>query len=233
MKPLAPRFPLLLLPALLVAAVASGCATRHHINVDAITRVNAINEELTSFRIESHDRQTEADRLRHQETVRHIKTILSSRGLYEAPPRVEPHLIVVIDYGMAAPEVRYERVVEPIFASVPLERPTEDLATRRAARLPQATRQVIGHREIVEKVVVREKHLSISGRENKPVIEGRPGNEIFHIYVSIENESADLRSHLPILASAAMDKLGQTTAGIVATTLREDDETIAFVKRGL
>jgi hypothetical protein len=53
------------------------------------------------------------------------------------------------------------------------------------------------------------------------------------VNVAIANDSDDLRGHLPVLISAAMDYIGQTTEGEVSFTMRGDDEAIRFARKGM
>ncbi len=221
----------------------SGCTTRYDIQVDAIARFQPGAEAYTSYRIRppASASARAKDRAEFQRTAECIKTALSGHGLYEAPVGTEPDLMVEIDYGIDAPRVKQEKSVTPIYSQqaesrlpmgTALQETTGDRQNSRAGSVQPPTREIVGYHEETRHVVVREKYLSVTGREIRPRAEGRPAVEVFTVRVSAENESSDLEAHIPILASALMEKIGQTTRGIVGVSLAANDNAIAFIKRG-
>jgi hypothetical protein len=215
-------------PGLLAAtvlALGAGCATKYEVKVTSICRPNPATHEIASYDIRAKAPVPEEDSLRYKEAAKQIKTALSSKGLYEAPSPAAADMVVEIEYGMAPPKVKYEPCNRPIIA-----RP-KDLPDGRATMDP--TKEVVGYEDFVYPVVTREKHLSVCGRENKQPGEGRPPAEIWRVEVSISDESHDLRGYLPILASAAMDEIGRNSDGTATTTLKENDESIRFIKKGM
>jgi hypothetical protein len=118
-----------------------------------------------------------------------------------------------------------------VVSLVPIIARRPDVTEERSAMDP--TRELVGYAEVERRVIVREKHLSISGRENKPPVAGRPPEEIWRVDVTIADEKGDLRSYLPLLASVAMDMIGRNTHGTVTLSLRSDDEAIRFIRKGL
>lgn len=228
--------------ALAAALAATGCSTAYKVKVDAVSRPVPVTAEIASYRLSTRGPAGPEDSLRSKEALGHIRTALSGHGLYEAPDPAKADLVVEIDYGMAAPRVTYETTVVPIYApagrspvgrDLPLSDEKSDSPTRRAALAQPPQRELIGYEEISRPIVVHEKHLSISARENKQPAEGRPPVEIFRVHATIENASKDLRGHLPVLASAAMDKIGLTTDGTVIATLHPGDEAIGFIRKGM
>ncbi|MBI4625439.1 MAG: hypothetical protein HY736_19740 [Verrucomicrobia bacterium] len=208
-----------------VALLGAGCATTHEVKVTSICRPTPANRDIASFNVRTRTRVAEEDTLRYKEAVQHIRTALSAKGLYEAPTAASADMIVEIDYGIAPPRVKYAERERAVFA-VP-GHPTD-------GRHPwDPTKEMVGYESTVYPVVIREKHLSIYGRENKPWAEGQPPGEIWRVEVCDEDESQDLRGHLPILASAAMNEIGRNTDGPTTTTLRENDEAVRFIKKGL
>ena len=82
-------------------------------------------------------------------------------------------------------------------------------------------------------VVVYEKYLKLSARENSEQVEGRPQQEIWTIDVISEGESRDIRKTLPVLAAASIDYIGKDSQGQKTIRIKDKDSDIAFVKKGM
>jgi hypothetical protein len=221
--------------------LTSGCTTRYEVKVDAIARTRGGTGDYSSYQIRTPNPQLATARPDFRETAQYVKTALSGHGLYEAPVGTEPDLIIEIDYGMDAPRAKQETIMIPIYGDqgginqprhLPLQDEIEDRHVRRAGAAQPGSREVIGYQEETRTVTVREKYLLVSGLENQSAGEGRPPNEVFNIRVTAENASSDLRAHVPVLAGAMMEKLGQTTDGIVTARVPADHQSVAFIKRG-
>jgi len=225
------------LSAFLLASLVSGCAS-YDVKVDAFQRPGPVNEKLTSFKIQNHNPGVEPDSLRYEELAEHLKTALSGHGLWEAPSTGEADMIVEVDYGLES-HVVFDEVDVPVFEPEGTAAARETAANSAAAnpqpQLPPgyAGKELAGLETAGLPVVVHEKHLSVSCRENKAAAEGRAPVELWRVSVSIENEDKDLRTYLPILASAAMQQIGRTTDGLVTETMSKHDDAIDFVKKGM
>lgn len=224
-----------------LAALGGGCTTAstYEVKVHSVARASAAPQKLESYRIHTNNSALAEDSLRYKEAEQHIKTALSSQGMFEASNPSSADLIVEIEYGIEPARTDYQTMEVPIFGRVAdepssLERTTDERrGTRTAHTVQPAQRRVIGFESVVVPVVVREKHLSISGRENRELAEARPPLEIFRVTAKIEDDSKDLRGRLPILASAVMDQIGRTTEGIATATVSDRDEAVSFIRRGM
>lgn len=225
---------------LLLLVFAGGCATTREVSVDSQARPMASGEKKPQsyvIRAKPHA-NGKATELRDQEAVEHVKTALSAQGLYEAPNAELADLVVEVDYGIDPARVRYEIVKVPLYGKA---RPEIAVRSRRTASAPEVegggwgiTTAPLGeYEEVPVMTTVREKHLTISGRENKPVAEGKLPPEVFRVSASIDDESPDLRASLPVLASAVMDQLGQTTDGTATAKVKEDGDAVKFIRRGM
>lgn len=224
----------------LLLAFSGGCAAKRDVTVDSMVEPTFNGQPSRSYVIRTKPQGREpVSELRDQEAVQHIKTALSAQGMWEAPNAETADLIVEVDYGIDDPRIRFDIIPAPIYTGVV---PDESIRQVPAANAPEVSGGggfTIGrlrgpdHNEITVAVVVREKHLTISGRENKPVAEGRQPPEIFRVSASIEDESTDLRGSLPVLASVVMDKLGQPTEGAAMQTIKENSEAVDFIRRGM
>jgi hypothetical protein len=216
----------------------SGCASTYQIRVNATHRDVPAGRDIASYHIAAKDPVVAADSLRYQEIAQHVRTALSARGLYEAPDAERGDMVVEIDYGVAAPRVKTVNYSVPVFTQSgwgnydgPLAEGRSAPPDRLAASLDSSSKELVAFNDLQSRVIVREKHISICARDNAPAAEGRPPVEFWRIDVSVENEGRDLRAHLPILVSAAMDQIGTTTTCVM--TLKADDEAVRFIKKGM
>lgn len=210
-----------LAPALFAAGcLAGGCST-YDVKLDSVSRANPPAADRTSYTIQNKNPAVATDSLRYQEATRRIKTALSSRGLWEAPNPSAADMIVELDYAIEPAHTIYHKVEVPVYV----------VADRGVGQMPG--REFVGYENEARPVVVREKHLSISCRENAPAVEDRPASDLWRISVSIEDERTDLRECLPVLAAVVMDQLGKTSDGVTMRQVGQNDPAIAFIKKGL
>jgi len=224
----------------------AGCnTTSYTVQVDAISQsaetATQSGRSPQSYSIRSHNPRVAEDSLRYKEVSDYVKTALSGKGLYEAPPAETADVIVEIDYGMETPRVKYEtisRTVENggryetrqtmqyvrggdgLYITVPVEE---------SRYIPGEVKQV----NETEPVIIYEKYLKVSARENKEASEGRAPAEVWSVNVSAEDQSQELRKYIPILASATADYIGTNTRESKPVTIDEKDEVVKFIKKGM
>ena len=203
----------------------AGCASVHRLTVEASVQSGRVAPKSQSYRIV--DREAGAGQLRLGEIASHVRTALSAQGLYEATDVESADMVVEIDYGIEAPRVQ-RNVYQELINGRPVP------AIRREGPPPEGVaREMMGYSSMATLTVVREKHLSICARENTAREDAQPPADLWRVHVSLENESDDLRGHLPILAAVAMDHVGRATNGPETVTLRRSDEAMRFVRKGL
>lgn len=231
--------------AVLAAAVTglalAGCATTHELKVDSLAKPNA--ENAISYEIKNKNPLVADDSLRYKEAANMVKTALSGKGMYEAPPNVKPDLVVEMDYGVGPPQMRKETVSEPVYITIPGQIRTErvQVGTDSQGRpifqtitvQDPPTTEFAGFREYVVTVTVYEKYLKLSARENKEQQEGRPPQEVWTVAVISEGESRDIRKQMPVLAAASIDYVGKDTEGQKTIRIKDTHSDIAFVKKGM
>lgn len=241
MKPNGIFPPLAGLGLLGVLLAASGCATSYDVKVDAITQPKP-KEAAASYRIKNKNPTTEEDNLRYKEATNYVKTALSGHGMYEAPEDAVPDVIVEIEYGVEAPSVRMERTSVPIYSQsgggvkynpLPVPIANGSVLQRTIPVYDAPDSQLVGYQEVVTPVAVYEKFLHISARENKPKTDGATPTEIWSVNTTLEDESKDIRKYLPLLASASMESIGTDTGSRKTIKLKESDQNVDFVKKGL
>ena len=227
--------------ASIAALVLAGCATTHEVKVDSLAKPKA--EPAISYEIKNKNPLVADDSLRYKEAANMVKTALSGKGLYEAPAGVKPDMVVDLDYGVGPPQMRKETVSEPVYITIPGQIRTErvQVGTDSQGRpiyqtitvQDPPTTEFAGFREYIVTVVVYEKYLKLSARENKEQTEGRPAQEIWTIDVISEGESRDIRKTLPVLAAASIDYIGKDSQGQKTVRIKDSSSDIAFVKKGM
>jgi hypothetical protein len=228
---------------LLVSAglLLTGCATTHKVKVDSLAKPDA--ENSISYEIRNKNPLVADDSLRFKEAANLVKTALSGRGMYEAPPNTSPDLVVDLDYGVGPPEMRRETISEPVYITIPGQIRTErvQVGTDSQGRpiyqtitvQDPPTTEFAGFREYMITIVVYEKYLKLSARENSEPVEGRPPQEVWTVDVTSEGESRDIRKNLPVLVAASIDYIGIDTQGQKTIRIKDTSSDIAFVKKGM
>ncbi len=223
------------------AALLAGCTTTHELKVDSIAKPRAA--DAVSYEVRNKNPLVADDSLRFKEAAGFVKTALSGRGMYEAPPNTKADMIIDVDYGVGPPKVKQEMVSEPVYVTVPGQIRTEriQVGTDSQGRpiyqtvtvQDPPTTQFAGFREYMVTLTVYEKYLKMSARENKEGTEGRPAPEIWTVDISSEGESRDVRKHLPIMVAASIDYVGKDSQGQKTIRLKDNASDIAFVKKGM
>jgi hypothetical protein len=219
----------------------AGCATTHQVKVDSLAKPDA--ENSISYEIKNRNPLVADDSLRYKEAANLVKTALSGRGMYEAPPNTKPDLVVDLDYGVGPPQMRKETVSEPVYITIPGQIRTErvQVGTDSQGRpiyqtitvQDPPTTEFAGFREYIITVIVYEKYLKLSAKENAEPVEGRPQQEIWTVDVTSEGESRDIRKNLPVLVAASIDYIGKDSQGQKTIRIKDSSSDIAFVKKGM
>ena len=240
-NPARARVPARLLVLATAVALLAGCATTHTLKVDSIAKPNA--ENAISYQIKNKNPLVADDSLRYQEAAGMVKTALSGKGMFEAPPNVKADMVVDLDYGIGPPQMRRETVSEPVYITLPGQVRTErvQVGTDSQGRpiyqtitvQDPPTTEFAGFREYQVTVTVYEKYLKLSAKENKEQTEGRPQTEIWNVDVTSEGESRDVRKTLPVLVAASIDYIGKDTQGQNSIRIKDTHSDIAFVKKGM
>ncbi len=184
-------------------------------------KVNAVALEApkkdTAFTIVPVRGSVDDSTLLYAEAARVVTNALQTKGLHAAPSVEQADFIVDLDYGMAAPRSLGHVVVEPtelpkpVRAGVPTE--TDITNLRSSARGPI------------------EKHLVLTAREVKKVGDDEPPRTLWKVELSTVDLSNDMRRYLPLLATAALDQIGQDTGGDQLIRVDENDKSMKLVKR--
>ena len=235
--------------AVTLAALATGlagCTSDYVVQVDAISQASqvAVNNPGKSYRIVSANPKLDDDTLHYKEVAGYVRTALSGKGMYEASDPAKAEVVVEIDYGMNQPRVKFQSVAVPVFEDSGGRNVTRtENVLDRTTGLNSGPFQVTtyeppvvtvgGTENKVKPGVVYEKFLNISARSNQALTEGRAPPEVWSVNVSAEDGSKDLRKYLPILASATADYIGSNTHEEKPVTIKEDADSVSFIKKGM
>lgn len=219
----------------------AGCTTTHVVKVDSLAKPKAA--DAISYEIKNRNPLVAEDSLRYKEAAGLVKTALSGRGMYEAPPNTKPDIVVDLDYGVGPPQMRKETVSEPVYITVPGQVRVERVQVGTDAQgrpvyqtitvQDPPTTEFAGFREYVITVVVYEKYLKLSARENKEAVEGKPQTELWTVDITSEGESRDIRKSLPVLVAASIDYVGKDSQGQKTIRIKDTSSDIAFIKKGM
>jgi hypothetical protein len=237
--------------ALAALGLFTGCNTSTYtVQVDAISQPKEKMAEATppahSYFIHSKNPRLDESSLRYKEVSDYVKTALSGKGMYEAPKQESADVVIDIDYGMDAPRVKFETVSTPVMMNTQdrveirqishLERQpdgTYRTVTEDVRVVVPGTPEFAGMREEVIPLIVYEKYLKVSARENRENSEGKAPAEVWSVNVSAEDKSQELRKYIPILASATADYIGTNTKESKSVTIDEKDDVVKFIKKGM
>jgi len=225
----------------LSAALLSGCATTYDLKVDAIDNPEA--NHGVSYRIAHQNPEGGETDLRAKEAAEWVKTALSGKGLYEAESMESADMIIELEYGMEEPRTKMSTISTPIYAEVGGGIRYIQVATRDksgnvtykpvAVREP-TSREYVGEQESVIVQTVYEKYMRISARQNPKDDETDGyGAQVWSVYVTNEDERDDLRKYLPVMASAAIEFIGENSETQQEVRLKDTDDVVTFVKKGL
>ncbi len=226
---------------ILSIALLSGCTTGYKFKVDAINNPDA--DHGVSYRIANMDPEGSKTDLRTQEAEKWVKTALSGKGLYEAESMEAADMIIELEYGMEEPRTKMSTISTPIYREVgggmryiqvPVTGKDGKVRYTTIAVREPSSRQYVGEQESVVVQTVYEKYMRITARQNPKDDEtDAGGDQVWSVYVTNEDERDDLRKYLPVMASAAIDFIGENSETQQDVKLKDTDDVVTFVKKGL
>ena len=209
----------------LVLLFVLGCETTHEFKVDAIRNPDVDIAHGRSYKITTTDVKIDVEDPQFHEVADYVKTVLSGKGYYEAADMESADLIIDISYGAGNTHVEYD-----VRLSGPDPRGGGVLNTRNP--YGQNVRIITPQEEYVPKTIF-EKYLKITARENQPVGEDEKEVQAWNVTVRNQDENPDLDKYLPLMAAAAISYVGEETESQEKVTLKEGDDTVRFVKKGM
>jgi len=219
----------------------TGCVSSTEVKIDSLAKPKA--EDAISYELHNQNPLMADDSLRYKEAAGYVKTALSGKGMYEAPPGAKADVVVNLDFGIGPPQSKLEKVSEPVYITLPgqIRQERVQVGTDRngnpiyqviTIQDPPST-EFAGFREYEITVTTYEKYLKLKARSTDPAQEGKPPEEIWTVDVTSEGESHDLRKKLPVLVAASIDYIGKDSHGEKVIKIKDTDKDIAFVKKGM
>jgi hypothetical protein len=163
----------------------AGCTTVHDVTIDAISdRSKPLG---SSYHLEVDDPTGGVDPALHNTAVAAIKDALAARGLYEAPARTRPDMIVEAAYQLGHGHV-----------NIVTQRNTDIMLG--GGLVPPLDSKA---------VVVYDKTMELTGRAPKDPASGKEGAELWSVKTKIVDTKQQLAPYLDALASACIDYIGE------------------------
>jgi hypothetical protein len=205
-------------------ALLAGCATSYRVTLESTAKPDG---DAISYALRNGTAAEKEDSLRYREAAAHVRTALSGRGLYEAPPNAKPDVIVSIDYGMTSREQR-EMILLPRKPAT-LSRPGSGVDSKGERVTPKSP----SLEQVALVTTTYEKYLRLTARENKPSGNDGTASDIWQVDVTSEGKSKNLREYLPILVAASIEYVGKDSHGQKSIRLKDTDADVVFVKKGM
>jgi hypothetical protein len=230
-------------PVLLLAAFAFSFASCAHVQVHKM-QVEAAARPDAERRISYVVRDTSlpaAAPIDSAAAGKFVRTALSAKGLYEAPAADLPDLEVTFNYDVVK-RTRERQWEEPVYRNIPGGSHTifepggfdlnDNLTIRTVSVQDPPVKVLVRYFHRTETEVTYEKSLHIVATERKPSSPGAPAR-VWDISIACEEKTPDMEKIMPLLAAAGCDRIGTNTDGPITVRLRDKDEVVAFINRGL
>lgn len=220
-----------------------GCATSHVLTVDALRDDRYIppgSLEPSLYYLTSAETMDRGESLRFREAAGFVETALAARGYARTQDRMRAQVIIEMDATLSDALRQTQNFSEPIYVRrwgysrvlrVPIVNEQGRVTGFTYTRVFEPPRtELAGWVDRQRSITVFEKALTLSAFEAR---NGERGEELWTIRVAKVDESNDLRAALPHLAAGAYPFIGEQTAGKVTVRMRENDENLAFIRRGI
>jgi len=199
-----------------VVFALTGCQTVHEVMVDAIN--NQAKPMGTSYHLEVHDPSGGVEKELGVQAVADVKDALAARGLFEAPSKTKPDMVIDLEYGVGPGQIKILHRPPPVVMMGTLETSDDDFGDK--------------------PVLVFEKYITLSAREPAPAEaaggRGRAaprGDELWNLHVSVEDQKKELAPYLPVLASVSIDYMGENSGKEKRILVKADDAASSLRRR--
>ena len=229
-----------LLPFLIVAALLlGGCTTTYRVQVDALANP-ALAATKRTYAFATADRSARmAGDLRYGEVLRQVDRALATRG-FQAVSTGAAELNIFVDFGVGNPVTRMYTFSTPIYAELgggytTRTRQTTDAAgktttTTETVRVP-GTYERVGTDVSTNSVTTYRKHLRLSARQREAGVRPEAGREVWTVTAVCDDQEADLRAALPLMAEALTPYIAADTGRAIIVEFQEKDGELVPVKR--
>jgi hypothetical protein len=228
-----------MLPALLCVSAAllfGGCATTYRVQVSALADA-ALSAANRNYSFAAAQGQSPGD-LQLLEAQRQVRAALTRQGFRETS-QVMADLNIFVDYGIGDPVTRTHTFSTPLYAELvggysTRTRQTTDatgktVSTTETVRVPGRYERV-GTDVTTNSVTTYRKHLRLSARLNESGVAPAQGREVWTVTAISDDQRADLRVTLPLLAEAMATYLGTDTGRAVVIEFEEKNGALVPVR---
>lgn len=200
--------PLSSILCLLAACWVVGCQRNYTLQVESVHHPETgIDLDAKSYVVTSiiDTSSIPGGRLHKQEVAKIVADALAVRGMYIAPSVERADVVVEISYGMGPHKIQVSEITNESMG--------------------------IYKRRVAEEL--REKHLTITARVPRPGKDGQPPEIVWTVDVRTrEDNEAQLRKYLPILAEVAATWASRNTHGTRSFTATLEDGVLIYVSGG-
>lgn len=236
------NLPVIRLAALAILLFMAGCAQTYHLRVDALKDpgFDSIDAGVTTYFLERFRERDAPQDLRFQEAARLMEHTLTSKGLQRVHNRDQADLLIGFETSISSPTTATETHSEPVYyrsrgyyssIRTPVygaDGKVVSFVNTRVYMPPQT--EMAGFRDRSRHVTVYEKKLLISAWN---YVDGARQDELWTVSVAARDQESNLRGYLPYLLSAALPYIGERTDGEVYISLKENDDSVEWVRSGL
>lgn len=193
---------------LLAPFVLSGCTHLYTLQVESIHRPESgVDLDAKSYVVTSvvDTSSIPGGRLHKEEVAKIVAEALAVRGMYIAPSVERADVVVEISYGIGPHKIQVSEITNESMG--------------------------IYKRRIAEEL--REKHLTITARVPRPGQDGQPPEIVWTVDVRTRDDNeAQLRKYLPVLAEVAATWASRNTHGTRSFTATLEDGVLIYVSGG-
>lgn len=222
----------LLIPFAFLALLLGGCATNYHVQVSALANPTLAASKRSYVFAATGEKGRDLGSLQFQEVLRHVQRALASQGFREAGQPAESDLNIFVDFGIGNPVTRTYTFSTPIYAELgggysTRTKETTDSAGKKTTstetvRIPGRYERV-GTDVTTNSVTTYRKHLRLSARLRESGVKPENGREVWTVTAVCDDQGADLRAALPLLAEAIAPYAGTDTGRAILLTFEEKD----------
>lgn len=209
-----------------------GCATTYQVQVSALAnpQLAAANTRYTF--VSSKPKEQDLGDLQFQEVLRHVQQVLADQGFHEADKPGAAAINLFVDFGVGNPVTRTYTFTTPIYAEVgggyqthttkTTDASGKTSTTTEAVRVPGRYERV-GTDVTVNSVTTYRKYLRLSARLRQSGVPAEKGREVWTVTAIVDDQRADLRAALPLLAQAIEPYVGRDTGRAIIVRFQEKD----------
>jgi hypothetical protein len=192
----------------LALSLLAGCNNTYTLQVESVHHPETgIDLDAKSYVVTSviDTSSIPGGKLHKQEVARIVADALAVRGMYQAPSAERADVIVEIAYGIGPHKIQVSEITNESMG--------------------------IYKRRVAEEL--REKHLTITARVARPGKDGQPPEIVWTVDVRTRDDNeAQLRKYLPILAEVAATWASKNTHGTRSFTATLEDGVLIYVSGG-